>query len=79
MRADLAARLQEQAAERQEAMQRDVSSRLEQGLRDVRRQLDQLIDSVTIEALKRKATQLGDIREIAEDRQSGSLRIVLEL
>ena len=36
-------------------------------------------ESTTAEALKQKAAQLGQIKEMTEDPQSGSMTIVLEV
>lgn len=67
-------------ADRQEAqLQGQLSDRLEAQLGDLRRELDQVVNRVTAEALKRKAAQLGQIKEMTEDPQSGSLTIVLEV
>lgn len=42
-------------------------------------ELNQIVDAVTIDALKEKARQLGNIESIDEDRESGSLSLVIEL
>jgi len=39
----------------------------------LRKELDQVANRVTAEALKRKAAQLGQIKEMTEDPESGSL------
>ena len=56
-----------------------VTDRLERKLGDVREELDQVVNRVTATALKHKAAQLGQIKEITEDAQSGSLTIVVEV
>jgi hypothetical protein len=56
-----------------------VSDELEARLADLRVELDQIVNRVTAEALKRKAARLGRIKEMTEDQQSGSLTIVLEV
>ena len=48
-------------------------------LGDLRRELDQDVNRVTAEALKRRAAQIGQIKEMTEDPQSGSLTIVVEV
>ena len=60
-------------------LQTKVTDRLVQHLNDVREELDQVVNRVTAAALKRKAAQLGQIKEITEDAQSGSLTIVVEV
>jgi hypothetical protein len=41
--------------------------------------LNQAVNRVTAEALKRKAAQIGAIKEITEDAQTGSLTIKVEV
>lgn len=48
---------------------------LEGKLRDLRAELDSIANRVTAEALKVRASQLGEIREITEDPETGSLTI----
>jgi len=48
-------------------------------LGDVRKEMDEVVNRVTAEALKRKAAQLGQIKEMTEDPQAGSLTIVVEV
>jgi hypothetical protein len=38
-----------------------------------------VVNRVTAEALKRKAASLGQIKEMTEDPQAGSLTIVVEV
>ena len=45
----------------------------------LREELDQAVNRITAEALKQKAAQIGQIKELTEDPQSGSLTIVLEV
>jgi len=71
--------LDKQAADKEAAMQTDVTDRLEGKLCDLRLELDQAVNRVTAAALKIKAAQLGQIKEISEDAQTGSLTIVLEV
>jgi hypothetical protein len=71
--------LEKQADQETEKLQRQVTDQLEGQLSDLRRELDQAVNRVTAEALKRKAAQLGQIKEMTEDPQSGSLTIVLEV
>jgi hypothetical protein len=71
--------LEEQAEQETARLQEKVTDRLEGQLGDVRRELDQAVNRVTAEALKRKAAQMGEIKELTEDPQSGSLTIVVEV
>jgi hypothetical protein len=60
-------------------LQAKVTDRLEGQLNALRHELDQVVHRVTAEALKRKAAQMGKIKEITEDPQAGSLTIVVEV
>jgi hypothetical protein len=79
MRASLKQELEKAAQERQAGLQAEVTDRLEGQLRDLRVELDQTVNRVTAEALKQKAAQMGQIKEITEDPQAGSMTIVLEV
>jgi hypothetical protein len=67
------------AGEKTQALQTKVTDKLERELADLRQELDQVANRVTAEALKRKAAQLGQIKEMTEDPQAGSLTIVVEV
>jgi FtsH ternary system domain X5 len=71
--------IDQKAGERTASLQTKVTDRLEGELNDVRQELDQVVNRVTAEALKRKAAQLGQIKEISEDSRAGSLTIVVEV
>jgi hypothetical protein len=71
--------LEEHAQRETARLQGAVTDRLEGQLGDLRRDLDQAVNRVTAEALKRKAAQMGQIKELTEDPQSGSLTIVVEV
>ncbi len=75
LREDLEKRAERRAAE----LQSQVTDRLERELGDLGRELDQAANRVTAEALKQKAAQLGQIKELTEDPQTGSLTIVVEV
>jgi hypothetical protein len=76
---ELAKQLEKQAEKKAAVLQGQVTDQLEGQLDDLRQELNQAINRVTAEALKRKAAQLGQIKEMTEDAQSGSLTIVLEV
>jgi hypothetical protein len=79
LRKQLRSQLEAQAKEKEEKLQQEVTDRLEGQLTDLRQELDQAVNRVTAEALKRKAAQMGQIKAISEDPQSGSMTIVLEV
>jgi DNA anti-recombination protein RmuC len=74
-RKDLAKKAEQKVAQ----LQGEATDRLERLLHDLRRELDKAVNRVTAEALKQKAAQLGQIKELTEDPQTGSLTIVLEV
>ena len=79
LREELQRDLEKQASEKETGMQTKVTDRLEAQLGGLRQELDEAVNRVTAEALKRKAAQLGQIKEITEDPQAGSLTIVVEV
>jgi hypothetical protein len=78
LRGQLQKSLQERAAGEKTALQTEVTDKLEAQLGELRKELDQVVNRVTVEALKRKAAQLGTIKQVTEDGQ-GSMTIVLEV
>lgn len=78
-RAKLKQELREQADQQQAELRRQVTDKLEVELAGLKKELDQVVNRVTAEALKRKAAQLGQIKELTEDPQTGSLTIVVEV
>lgn len=60
-------------------LQEKLTDQLEGQLSNIRKDLDQAINRATAEALKQKAAQIGQIKELTEDPESGSLTIVLEV
>ncbi len=71
--------VEKKAGEKKAALQTKVTDKLEGELKDLRQELDQVVNRVTAEALKQKAAQLGQIKEMTEDPQAGSLTIVVEV
>lgn len=62
-----------------ERLQRAVTSRLEGSLARLGCELEGIAHRVTAEALKAKARRLGEVKQITEDPQAGSLTIVVEV
>ncbi len=79
VRQELRQDLEEKAAGKAAEIQREVTEKLKGSLADLRQELNQVVNRVTAEALKKKAAQIGQIKEMTEDRQSGALTIVLEV
>jgi hypothetical protein len=79
LREDVQRDLEKQAETRQGNLQGKATEKLEAVVGELRKELDQAVNKVTAEALKQKAAQLGQIKEMTEDPQTGSLTIVLEV
>ena len=71
--------LAEIADEKNNQLQSKVTDELEAELGDIRRELDRAVNAATAEALKQKAAQIGTIKELTEDPQTGSLTIVVDV
>jgi hypothetical protein len=79
LREGLREELKARAGRGAERVQQKATALLEAALADLRGELDQVVNRVTAEALKRKAARLGQIKEMTEDLEAGSLTIVLEV
>jgi hypothetical protein len=79
LRQELKKELEQKADQETEKLQKEVTDRLERALGELRPELNQAVNRVTAEALKAKARQLGEIKQMTEDPQSGSLTIVVEV
>jgi hypothetical protein len=79
LRKDLQKDLEKRAVDKTKDLQNQVTDKLEAELGGLRQELDQAVNRVTAEALKVKAASLGQIKELTEDPQAGSLTIVVEV
>ena len=59
----------------EESARREMTDRLEKNLRDLRGELDGVLNRVTGKALTERAGQLGEIVEVSGDAQTGDLTI----
>lgn len=71
--------LDEQAAEQHDRLQQQATEKLEQHLRDLTPELNRAVNRVTAEALKKKAAQIGRIKDIHDDVEAGTLTITVEV
>ncbi len=60
-------------------LEKKATAKLQGSLAEVSKELDQIVNGVTREALKKKAASLGSIREISENAETGSLTIKVEV
>jgi FtsH ternary system domain X5 len=79
LRQELLDDLKRQTEHQKASLQKKVTDQLEGHLTDTRKELDQAVNRVTADALKEKAAQIGQIKQMSEDAQTGSLTIVLEV
>jgi len=79
LREQLRAELEGQADAKSDALRQEATHALESALRDLQGELDGVVNRVTAAALKEKAAQLGEIRQLTEDVEAGSMTIVLEV
>ena len=73
------AELAKQANTREERLTQTATAHLEGVLRDLQGELDAAVNRVTAQALKTKAAQMGEIKQITEDPENGTMTIVLEV
>ena len=62
-----------------ERLQTEATEALERHLEELQPELAKVVNKVTRDALKQKAKQLGTVKEIAEDAETGSLTIKVEV
>lgn len=71
--------IEKKAAKETERLQGRATQELEKKLCDLQPELSDVVNKVTREALKQKAQQLGNVKEVAEDEETGSLTIKVEV
>lgn len=69
------AQAEREIAAEEERLRREATRRLEEELRDLRQELDGVVNRTTARALKERAAQVGEIEEMVEDPETGSLTI----
>lgn len=63
--------LEREAKAEEEALRRKVTEQLEGTLRDLKGELDGVVNKVTATALKQRAAELGQVEEVHEDANGG--------
>lgn len=71
--------LDKKAAKEQARLQSKATEALEKHLNELQPELSQVVNKVTREALKQKAQQMGTVKEISENPESGELLIKIEV
>jgi len=63
----------------QSRLQNEATERLEKRLEELQPEISEIVNKVTRDALKEKAKQLGTVKEMSEDAETGSLTITIEV
>lgn len=63
----------------QSKLQDKATQALEKHLQDIQPEISEVVNQVTRDALKQKAQQMGTVKEVSEDAESGSLTIKVEV
>ncbi len=63
----------------QSRLQNKATEQLEKHLNEIQPEISEIVNKVTRDALKQKAQQMGTVKEISEDAESGSLTIKVEV
>lgn len=63
----------------QSRLQNKATEELEKHLNELQPEISEVVNQVTRDALKQKAQQMGNVKEISEDAESGSLTIKVEV
>lgn len=63
----------------QSRLQNQATEQLEKRLNELQPEISEIVNKVTRDALKQKAQQLGTVKEVSEDAETGSLTIKLEV
>ena len=71
--------LEKKFDQEQNRLQTKATEQLEKHLQEIQPEISEVVNQVTRDALKQKAQQMGTVKEIAEDAESGSLTIKVEV
>jgi hypothetical protein len=63
----------------QSRLQNQATEQLEKRLNELQPEISEIVNKVTRDALKQKAQQMGTVKEVSEDAETGSLTIKLEV
>jgi uncharacterized protein YicC (UPF0701 family) len=71
--------LEGKVEQEQTRLQTEATEKLEKHLAELQPELGEVVNKVTRDALKQKAAQIGQVKDIAEDPKTGSLTIKVEV
>ena len=75
----LKADLDKKFDQEQSRLQNKATEQLEKHLNEIQPEISEVVNQVTRDALKQKAQQMGTVKEISEDAESGALTIKVEV
>ena len=75
LRKNAKAALEDEAAAEEKKLRQQVTEKLSGRLRDLKGELDTVVNRVTAAALKERAAQLGTVEEVSENAETGELTI----
>ena len=78
-REKLKADLEKKFEQEQSKLQTQATEELERHLQELQPEISEVVNKVTRDALKQKAQQMGTVKEISEDAETGSLTIKVEV
>jgi hypothetical protein len=79
LQARVQADLDDKARDEESRLQAEATGRLEKAIVELGPELNRAVNRATAEALKKKAAQLGRVKEIHDDVEGGSLTITVEV
>jgi hypothetical protein len=71
--------LEKKFEQEQSKLQTQATEELERHLQQLQPEISEVVNKVTRDALKQKAQQMGTVKEISEDAETGSLTIKVEV
>ncbi len=78
LRKDVKRELEDRVDAKTDALRKEVTSKLERKLADLRKELDGAVGRATVEALTERARSLGNIQSVVED-EAGNVTIKVKL
>jgi len=79
LRRSVQAELENEVDKERDRLSQEVTDKLEKKLTDLRRELDRATNRATAEALKIRARQLGEVKEVSENPETGEITIKVEV
>jgi hypothetical protein len=71
--------LEKKFEQEQSRLQNEATEKLEKHLNELQPEISEVVNQVTRDALKQKAQQMGTVKEISENAETGDLTIKVEV